>query len=60
VDSPTIRRAMTDQPDPDLAVLITHALHDEVIRPGFLNESDFTEVTITTKEFTAQAWLRLC
>lgn len=30
-----------------------------MIRPGYLAPADFTRVEVTTKEFTAPAWLRL-
>lgn len=60
VDSVILRQAIRDHENTDLALLVTHTLHDEVIRPGYLDRQDFTEVTVKTKEFEAPAWLRLC
>lgn len=60
VDSVVLRQAISDHEHNDLALLVTHTLHDEVIRPGYLDKADFTEVAVTTKEFEAAAWLRLC
>lgn len=60
VDSVVLRQAVRDHEHTDLALLVTHTLHDEVIRPGYLDREDFTEVAVKTKEFEATAWLRLC
>lgn len=62
VDSPVIRSAIKDHLDVDLAILVSQALHDDVIRPGYLAPTDFTrvDVTIEEKEYKATAWLRLC
>ena len=60
VDSVNLRQAISDHEDADLALLVANALHDEVIRPGYLDKQDFTEVAVRSKEFEAAAWLRLC
>lgn len=60
VDSVVLRQAIRDHERTDLALLVTHTLHDEVIRPGYLDKEDFTEVVVAAKEFEAAAWLRLC
>jgi hypothetical protein len=60
VDSDVCRQAVQDNPDADLVIVVTHTLHDEVIRPGYLNRDDFTRVEVAMKEFTATAWLRVC
>ncbi|HEX6358774.1 hypothetical protein [Actinophytocola sp.] len=60
VDSEVLRQSIRDHPDTDLVVLVSQALHDDVIRPGHLDPADFTPVTVTAKEFAAPAWLRLC
>jgi hypothetical protein len=60
VDSVVLRQAISDHERNDLALLVTHTLHDEVIRPGYLDREDFTEVAVAAKEFEATAWLRLC
>ena len=59
VDSDVLRRAMRDHPDTDLAVLVSQSLYDDVVRPGYLDPRDFTAVTVTAKELTAAAWLRI-
>lgn len=55
-----LRDALAEDERSNLAVLLTSTLHDEVIRPGYLAEQDFTAVEVTTEEVTAAAWLRLC
>lgn len=60
VDSEVLRDAVRDHPDTDLAVLVSQALHEDVVRPGHLDPADFTPVTVTAAEFTGPAWLRLC
>jgi hypothetical protein len=60
VDSDQLREAIAADEEADLALLVTHTVHDEVVRPGYLAGKDFTPVEITTKEFAATAWLRLC
>jgi predicted HAD superfamily Cof-like phosphohydrolase len=60
VDSEVCRQAVKDNPRADLVIVVAHALHDEVIRPGYLNRGDFTRVEVAMKEFTATAWLRVC
>jgi hypothetical protein len=60
VDSDVLREAVRENPKADLAILVSAALHDEVVRPGHLDAQDFTRCQVTTKEFTATAWLRLC
>ncbi|OLF17152.1 hypothetical protein [Actinophytocola xanthii] len=60
VDSDVLRQAVRENPKADLAILVSAALHDEVVRPGYLDARDFTRCEVTTKEFSAPAWLRLC
>lgn len=60
LDSTALRGAMADHTETDLALLVSQALYDDVIRPGHLSPAGFTRVEVTTKEFTAPAWLRLC
>jgi hypothetical protein len=60
VDSAVLREAVRDNPEADLVILVSQALHDDVIRPGYLDPGDFTRVEVTAKEFKASAWLRLC
>lgn len=60
VDSDQLRLAIDADEGADLALLVTHTVHDEVVRPGYLAEKDFTPVEIAAKEFAATAWLRLC
>lgn len=60
LDSTALRRAVADNTYADLALLVTGALYDDVIRPGHVDPADFTRVDVTAKEFTAPAWLRLC
>jgi hypothetical protein len=60
VDSDLLRDRIDTHEDADLALLITHTLHDEVVRPGYLTGDDLTPVEIVAKEFAATAWLRLC
>ncbi|HEV2778438.1 MAG TPA: hypothetical protein VGX25_03465 [Actinophytocola sp.] len=57
VDSDVLRAAIAEDEAVDLAILLTHTLHDEVLRPGFLDKTDFTRVEITMKEYTGTAWL---
>lgn len=59
VDSVVLREAVAGNLYADLALLVGNALYDDVIRPGYLDRGDFTRVDVTTKEFTAPAWLRL-
>jgi hypothetical protein len=60
VDSDVLRRAVDDHEEAALALLISHTVHDEVVRPGYLAGNDFAPVEIVAKEFAATAWLRLC
>jgi hypothetical protein len=57
LDSTVLRQAVLNNLDSDLVVLVTNALYDDVIRPGYLNPAPFTRVDVTTKEFSAPAWL---
>ncbi|MBB4911003.1 hypothetical protein [Actinophytocola algeriensis] len=59
VDSVVLREAVAGNPYTDLALLVGNAVHDDVIRPGYLDPGDFTRVEVTAKEFSAPAWLRL-
>ncbi|WP_233629994.1 hypothetical protein [Amycolatopsis sp. WAC 04197] len=59
VDSTVLRAAIMDNEDAVLALLLTDTIRDEVIRPGYLDATDFTRVEITTKEFTGFVWLQL-
>jgi hypothetical protein len=60
VDSAVLRQAIDDHEEAAFALLISHTVHDEVVRPGYLDGNDFTPVEIVAKEFAATAWLRLC
>jgi hypothetical protein len=60
LDSAVLREAVRDNENADLAILVTHTLHDEVIRPGYLAATDFSRVEVMAKEFVARAWLRVC
>lgn len=60
VDSPPLREAIERHVGADLAILVSRSLHDEVIRPGFLEVTDFVRVDVAMKEFRAAAWLRVC
>lgn len=60
LDSTVLREAMADHAETDLAILVSQALYDDVVRPGYLSPDDFTRVKVNTKEFDAGAWLRLC
>lgn len=55
--SAVLRQAFEADVRSNLALLLTRSLHDGVIRAGYLDEQDFTEVEVTASEF---AWLRLC
>jgi len=59
VDSKVLRNAMKRNYAVDLGLVLTHTLHDEVIRPGYLDKADFTQVEVKVKEFAAPAWLPL-
>ncbi|HEV7651195.1 MAG TPA: hypothetical protein VGP26_23850 [Actinophytocola sp.] len=60
VDSAPTRQAIDRHVGADLAILVSRTLHDEVIRPGFLDVTDFVRVDVEMKEFRAAAWLRVC
>lgn len=59
-DCPSLRNAVDTQPDADLLVLISDAVYDDVIRPGFVppDLGPFRRVEVSVPEFTAVAWLR--
>lgn len=57
LDSTVLRQAVVDHRESNLVVLVANALHDDVIRPGYLDPATFTRVEVTVKEFTAPAWL---
>ena len=59
VDSEPLRRAVVDNPDADLVVLVLDVLHREVVAPGYLPlASDrFQLVDVQLKEFADRAWL---
>jgi len=59
VNSAVIRQAVLENGESDLVLLVTHTLHDEVIRPGYLNRDEFVRVDVTMREFTAPGWLWL-
>lgn len=56
-DCPPLRNAVDAQPDADLLVLISNAVYDDVIRPGFVppDLGPFRRVAVSATEFT---WLR--
>jgi hypothetical protein len=60
LDSSALRTAMADDENCDLGILVGQAFYDEVIRPGYLDPSQFVRVEVKVKEFAAPAWLRLC
>jgi O-acetyl-ADP-ribose deacetylase (regulator of RNase III) len=59
VDALPLRQAVTDQPNRDLAVLLSEHLYSHVVRPGYaqLPAAHFRRVAVAVKEFTATAWL---
>ncbi|MGH3759906.1 hypothetical protein [Actinophytocola sp.] len=59
VDSQPLRRAVADNPDSDLVVLVLDALHREVVVPGYLapRVAQFRLVDVAMKEFIEPAWL---
>jgi hypothetical protein len=59
VDSEVLRKAVATNPDKHLAILVSQALHDDVIRPGHLDPAGFTRVVVEKKEFEATVWLQL-
>lgn len=59
VNSDVLRQGIDDNPGSALGLLVSHALHDEVIRPGYVDRDEFVQVDVTSKEFTAVGWLWL-
>jgi len=59
LNSPVLRQTMQDQPDVDLAGLISDQLHQFVIAEGHpgLNPDRLTNVRIDANEYHRQAWL---
>jgi len=61
LDSAPIRRALAAADSCNLAVIVSSRTFDDVVRPGHvsLREADFRKVTVTVKEYSAEAWLRV-
>jgi hypothetical protein len=61
VDSEPLRRAVDENPDSDLVVLVLDALHRYVVVPGYLppRSAEFQFVDVAMKEFAEPAWLWL-
>jgi heat shock protein HtpX len=59
VHSAPLRQAVTEHPGSGLAVLVTNALHKQVVRAGGLplHPATFRRVAIEAKEFSELAWL---
>jgi hypothetical protein len=59
VDSEPLRRAVADNPEADLVVLVLDVLHREVVAPGYLPllVDRFEVVDVAMKEFVERAWL---
>ena len=59
VDSAPIRAAIADQPDTDLAALVSDWLYESVIKQGYagVDPAQFTRVRAVVKSFQADAWL---
>lgn len=59
VDAPALRQAIAEEPDCDLAVLLSDYVYSNVVRPGYseLSTAPFRRVEIVVKEFAAPAWL---
>ncbi|EFC83448.1 toll/interleukin-1 receptor domain-containing protein [Parafrankia sp. EUN1f] len=61
VDSAPIRDALAHDQDADLALILSAEVFDSVVRPRLrgLLPSNFREVDVTVKTFSATAWLTL-
>jgi hypothetical protein len=59
VDAPALRQAIAEEPDCDLAVLLSDYVYSNVVRPGYseLSTAPFRRVEVVVKEFAARAWL---
>ncbi|WP_054566256.1 TIR domain-containing protein [Frankia sp. R43] len=61
VDSTPIRQLLQQDPDAELALILSATLFDSVVarRLRGLSPGDFREVDVTVKKFSATAWLTL-
>ncbi|MFL6140688.1 MAG: macro domain-containing protein [Labedaea sp.] len=59
VDAPPLRQAIAEEPDCDLAVLLSDYVYSHVVRTGYatLCTAPFRRVEVVVKEFAATAWL---
>jgi hypothetical protein len=60
VDCPPVRQAMIDHPESDLAVVVSHELHDMVARTGSLQGAfafSRIDVVMKSKNYNTSAWL---
>jgi hypothetical protein len=59
VDSDAIKSALKDNPDADLAVLVSEELYSWVIGEGYdgLDPAEFRHVDVHVKDFDKSAWL---
>jgi hypothetical protein len=60
-DASALRDAMSDCPEADLGVIVSDALHHEVVLPGDrgLDLVSFTPVQVSEKTFDGRGWLLL-
>ncbi|TDC20507.1 hypothetical protein E1265_21980 [Streptomyces sp. 8K308] len=62
LDAPRARAALAEAPPSvPVALLVSRHFHDETVRHGYpgIDPEDFRRVSVTAKEFTADAWLHL-
>jgi hypothetical protein len=59
LDSPPLRAAITGQPGPPVAMLISRTLHEFTVKQGHpdLTPNEFTQVDVVVKTYKEQAWL---
>lgn len=59
VDAPVLRQSIAEEPDRDLAVLLSDYVYSNVVRTGCseLSTAPFRRVEVVVKEFAAPAWL---
>ncbi len=60
-DAPAVRAAMAEHPGAALAVIVSDALHHDVVVPGErgLDRVPFTPVDVAVKDFAERGWLHL-
>lgn len=61
VDSPPVREALIADPDADLAMIVSPAIFDDVVRERYrgLDPSRFRKVLVQMEKFEGDAWLTL-